>query len=216
MMKKLLTFNILTLAAISIVLCCPDLTKAALHKSGTFNIDGTSTPEFDPIPFTGSSMYVYPFAAPETDLYTGAGSNYNLCTLGLFSGSVDFTDAGEKTGDLGIRIFSATGGIQTFQESVLTLDLGSELFGVYLPEFTLNLNEEMFLWVAQSGATYYATALQEPGRPDMTADFAISLGDANLAMVPEPVTLALFGSGALILLGKRRRPSRVHRLTSQR
>ncbi len=217
-MKKLLTFNILTLAAISIVLCCSGLTKAALPKSGSFDIDGASTPSFDQIPFVGSSMYVYPFVATDLDLYTGQGSTYNLGTLELTGGLVSFTDSVEKSGNLGIRIFSAISGSQIFQESILTLDFGDDIFDVYLPELTFNGNEDMFLWVAQSGATYYATALQGPGldRPDITAGDAMLLGDANLAMVPEPVTLALFGSGALILLGKRRGPSWVHRLMPQR
>jgi hypothetical protein len=207
MMKKLLTFNTLTLAAVSIVICCPGLTKAMLPESGSFDIDGTSTPSFDQIPFSGSSMYVYPFAAPDNDLYTGAGSNYNLGTLELTGGSVTFTDSVEKTGNLGIRISSAVSGDQTFQESILTLDFGDDTFDVYLPELTFSWSEDMFLWVAQSGATYYATESQEPGtgRPDMTASDAMLLGDANLARVPEPVTLALFGSGAMILLSRRRR-----------
>jgi len=215
-MKKLLTFNILTLTAISIVLCCSGLTKADDPKFGTFDIDPTFPPSFDPIPFSGSSMYVFPFAAPNNDLYTQGGSTYNLGTLELTNDVVTFTDSGEKTGDLGIRIVNFAGGVETFHESILTLDLGDDIFDVYLPEFSFDGNEDMFLWVAQSGATYYATALQGPGLPDMTADFAISFGDANLARVPEPVTLALFGSGALILLGKRQGPSRVHRLTPQR
>lgn len=202
-MKKLLTFNTLTLAALSIVLCCPVLTKAAISKSGTFDIDNTSTPTFDSIPFSGSSMYVYPFAAEEGNFYTGAGSLYNLGTLQLTNGSVDFTDSGEKTGDLGIRIFSAVAGVEIFQETILTLDLGDNLFDVFLPEFTIGSNQEMFFWVAQSGATYYATTSPGPGRPNMTAAAAIDEG--NLARVPEPVTLSLFGSGALILLHRRRR-----------
>ncbi len=202
-MKKLLTFNNLTLTAVTIVLCCTVLTKAAISKSGTFNLDGTSDPCFNPIPFTGSSMYVYPFAAPDTDLYTGAGSNYNLGTLQLISGLVSFYDSGERTGDMGIRIYSGTAGNQTFNGTILTLDLGDDFFNVFLPEFTIDSNQEMFFWVAQSGATYYATASQGAGRPDMTANDAIAAD--NLAMVPEPVTLSLFGSGALILLRRRRR-----------
>ncbi len=116
---------------------------------------------------------------------------------------------------MGIRIVSAILGVETFQESILTLDFGDDIFDVYLPELSFSGNEDKFLWVAQSGATYYATASQGPGFPDMTATDAMLLGDANLARVPEPVTLALFGSGALILLGKRRRSSRVHRLMLQ-
>ena len=215
-MEKLLTFNILTLTAISIVLCCFDHAVADISMSGTFDINPTSTPSFDPIPFLGSSMYVFPFAAPETDLYTGLGTTYNLGTLQLFNGSVFFADSSEKTGNLGIRISSAVSGDKIFQESILTLDFGGGIFNVYLPELAFSWSQDMFLWVAQSGATYYATALQGPGLPDMTASFAMSFGDANLARAPEPVTLALFGSGALILLGRRRRPSRVHRLTPQR
>ena len=91
-MKQLLTFNTLTLVALTIVLCCPGLTMAVISKSGTFDIDAASTPIFDPIPFEGSSMYVYPFAAPETDLYTGSGSTYNLGTLQLVNGLVSFSD----------------------------------------------------------------------------------------------------------------------------
>lgn len=205
-MKKLLTFNILTLAAISIVLCFPAFTKAALPESGTFDIDGTSTPIFDQIPFTGLSMYVFPFAAQDDDLPTPAqsGSKYNLGQIQLINNSIIFTDSGEKTGNLGIHILSAVTGEQTFQESVLTLDFGDGLFDVYLPEITFSWSEDMFLWVAQSGATYYATASQGPGFPEMTASEAMLLGDANLARVPEPVTLALFGSSAIILLGRRR------------
>ena len=198
-------FNILTLTAISIVLCCPDLAKAVLPESGSFDIDDTSTPSFDQMPFSGSSMYVYPFVAEDIDIYTGAGSNYNLGTLELTGDSVTFTDSGEKTGNLGIRISSAVSGDQTFQESILTLDFGDDTFDVYLPELTFSWNEDMFLWVAQSGATYYATTSQGPGLPDLTASDAMLPGDTNLARIPEPVTLALFGSSALILLSRRRR-----------
>lgn len=213
-MKKY--FNILTLTAVSIVLCCPDLTKADDPEFGSFDIDEASTPSFDQIPFSGMSMYVYPFAAPDDDLYTQSGSTYNLGELQLINGSVYFTDSDEKSGNLGIRISSFVAGVETFHESILTLDFGDDIFDVYLPELTFDGNENMFLWVAQSGATYYATVSQGPGFPDMTAGFAMLLGDENLARVPEPVTLALFGSGALILLGRRRRPSRVHRLMPQR
>ena len=209
-------FNILTLAAVSIVLYCPDPAKADDPEFGSFDIDDTSTPSFDQIPFSGSSMFVYPFAAPDDDLYTGSSSTYNLGELQLINGSVYFTDSVEKTGNLGIRIFSAVAGVETFQESILTLDFGDDIFDVYLPELTFDGNEDIFLWVAQSGATYYAAASQGPGYPNMTAGFAMSFGDENLARVPEPATLTLFGSAALILLGRRRGPSRVHRLMSQR
>jgi len=196
-------FNILTLTAVSIVLCCPDHAVADIPMSGTFDIE-TSSSSFDTIPFTGQTMYIWPFAAPDDDLYTGSSPTYNLGELILLNGSVLFEDADQKTGDFGIRILSTALDPQTFEESILTLDLGSELFDVYLPELTFNWNENMFLWVAQSGATYYATESQGPGFPDMTAEFAMSFGDENLARVPEPVTLALFGSSALILLGRRR------------
>ena len=210
-MKKYLSFLILLIMTAGI--CCFDHAVADIPKSGTFDIE-TSNSSFNPIPFTGQTMYVWPFAAPDDDLYTGSSSTYNLGELILLNDSVLFSDAGQKTGDFGIRILSTALDPQTFGESILTLDLGGDIFDVYLPELTFELNQNMFLWVAQSGATYYATALQGPGLPDMTATEAIAAG--NLARVPEPVTLAMFGSGLLILLGRRRRPSRVHRLTSQR
>ncbi len=104
-MKKLLTFNILTLAAVSIVLCCPDLTKAALPESGSFDIDATSTPSFDQIPFSGMSMYVYPFAAPDDDLYTGPGSFYNLGTLELINGFECYNLLSDYPWDFKIKCF---------------------------------------------------------------------------------------------------------------
>ena len=123
-------FNILTLAAISIVFCCPDLTKADDPEFGSFDIDATSTPSFDPIPFTGQTMYVWPFAAPDDDLYTGSSSTYDLGELILLNGSVLFNDADQKTGDFGIRILSTALEPQTFGESILTLDLGVDIFDV--------------------------------------------------------------------------------------
>jgi hypothetical protein len=197
-------------------ICCFDHAVADIPKSGTFDIDPTSEPTFDTIPFTGQTMYIWPFAAPDDDLYTGSASIYNLGELILLNGSVIFNDADQKTGNFGIRILSTALGPQTFEESILTLDLGSELFDVHLPEIALNSSEEMFFWVAQSGATYYSTILKGLGPPDMTATLAMSIGEEYLARVPEPVTLVLFGSGALILLGRRRGPSRVHRPAPQR
>ena len=199
--KRLLKINILTLAAISIMVCCPDLAKAALPEFGSFDIDGTSTPSFDQIPSMGMSMYVYPFAAPDDDLYTELGSLYNLGEIQLFNGSVNFTDSGEKSGNLGIRIVNSTAGVETFQESILTLDLGVDIFNVYLPELSFDMSEQIFLWVAQSGATYYATALQGAGLPDITATDAIAAG--NLARAPEPATMLLLGLGAFVLRKKR-------------
>ena len=78
-MKKYLSFLILLIMTAGI--CCFDHAVADIPMSGTFDIDPTSEPTFDPIPFTGQTIYVWPFAAPDDDLYTGSSSTYDLGEL---------------------------------------------------------------------------------------------------------------------------------------
>jgi hypothetical protein len=189
---------------LAITILCGSAAEAVSPESGTFDINGPSGLTFTPIPWVSSTPYLYtylwPFAANENDLYTGSGSNYNLAQAAFSHGSFTVTDYGAETGDLGIRVANQTSSTQTFEASVLTLNfIGSGSFNVYLPEFTFNGNENMFFWVAQSGATYYANSSMGAGFPDMSASVAMSAGNGYLAEVPEPATVLFFGLGGLII-----------------
>ncbi len=176
-----------------------------IPASETFDIviDPPDTPgiSFDPIPCTGSSVYLLPFAS-EDGSYTSPYSNYNLAQGRFSSGSIIVTDINEQEGDLGIRIDNVSGVTQTFEPSVLTLDFVDDGFDVYLPGFTFDNWNSMFFWVAQSGATYYANSSKDVGFPDLSAVHVMAAGDEYLARTPEPATVVLFGLGAL-LLGRR-------------
>jgi hypothetical protein len=206
-MNKYLSFLVLLIIAAGF--CCFDNAVADIPMSGMLDIE-TSDSSFDPTPFTGQTMYVYPFAAPENDLYTGSSSTYDLGALILLNGSVLFEEADQKTGDFGIRILSTANPAldpQTFEESVLTLTLKLDLgesgpFDVYLPQIALNSGESMFLWVAQSGATYYANDSKGPGFPNMTSTLAMS-DEEHIARLPEPATMAFFAAGSMMLIRKR-------------
>jgi hypothetical protein len=172
--------------------------------SGTFDINGPSGLTFTLIPWVSSdpSLYTYlwPFAANENDLYTGSGSNYNLAQVSFSHGSFTVIDYGAKSGDIGIRVANQTSSTQTFEASVLTLNfIDSGSFNVYLPELTFNGGDNIFFWVAQSGATYYANSSMGAGWPDMSASVAMSAGDGYLAEVPEPATVLFFGLGGILL-----------------
>jgi hypothetical protein len=187
---------------LAITALCSSIAQAALVESGTFDIDGSSGLNFTPIPWVSSNpysyVYLWPFAAD--DLYTGPGSQYNLAQVMFSAGSFTVMDYGEKSGNLGIRVGNYTGNTQTFEASILTLDFtGGDSFDVYLPEFTFEKSENIFFWIAESGATYYARSSKGAGWPDMSAAEAMSAGDEYLAMVPEPATLLLLGLGGLII-----------------
>lgn len=181
------------------------IAQGDIAKFGTFDIDGPEGIGFDIIPWSDpGTIYLWPFATSDT--YTWPGSPYNLAQVLLSGGSFTVDDSDEKYGYLGIRIGNYTSDIQTFAACILTLDfIGSGSFDVYLPEFTFNANDNMFFWVAECGATYYANSLKGAGDPDMLADEAIAAGDEYLARIPEPATVLLLGLGGIALLKFNRR-----------
>jgi len=207
-MKKL---TMLIFAAV-IVTVCSNLAWAELDipASGTFDVvrELPETPglSFEPEPWVSPSLsatvYLWPFATD--DLYAGPGSNYNLAQAQFADGSINITDFGVIEGDLGIRVSNYSGDTQTFEPSVLTLDFVDGGVDVYLPEFTFEWGTDMFFWVAQSGATYYANSSKGVGFPDMSAAVTIAAGDEYLARTPEPATAMLFGLGTLLLYKTRR------------
>jgi hypothetical protein len=192
---------------LAITALCGSTAQADSPESGTFDINGSSGLTFAPIPWvspnSSSCIYLWPFAS--NDKYAGSGSNYNLAQVTFSAGSFTVADYGQETGDLGIRVANQTGSTQTFEASILTLNfIGSGSFDVYLPEFTFKANENennIFFWVAQSGATYYANSLKGAGEPNMFATVAMS-GDEYLARVPEPATVLLLGLGGILLRRK--------------
>ncbi|MHC4722484.1 MAG: PEP-CTERM sorting domain-containing protein [Planctomycetota bacterium] len=204
-MKKLVM--ILVIAAMTTA--CGDLAQAELDipASGTFDIiiDPPETPglNFEPEPWVSPSLLanvlLWPFATD--DLYTGAGSDYNLALAQFQNGNINITDSdsGAIEGDLGIRIHNNTGDPRTFEPSVLTLDFVDDSLDVFLPEFTFGGGTDLFFWVAQSGATYYADSSKGVGFPDFSAGHVMDLDDEYLARTPEPATVVLFGLGALVL-----------------
>jgi hypothetical protein len=207
-MRKL----VMILAIAAITAACSDFAQAELDipEKGTFSIviedpcDPCDPPgaSFDEIPYTGSSVYLWPFAS-EDGSYIPPYSNYNLAEVRFSSGFIDPIDPctiSEQEGDLGIRILNNTGDTQTFNPSVLTLDFVDDSFDVYLPGFTFDNHwNSIFFWVAQSGATYYANSSKDVGLPDMLAADAMAAGDDYLARTPEPATVALLGLGAVLL-----------------
>lgn len=207
-MKKL---TMLIFAA-AIITACSNLAWAELDipASGTFDVvrELPETPglSFEPEPWVSPSLsatvYLWPFATD--DLYAGPGSQYNLAQAQFVNGSINITDFGVIEGDLGIRASNNSGATRTFEPSVLTLDFVDGSVDVYLPEFTFGWGTDMFFWVAQSGATYYANSSKDIGFPDISASDAMSAGDEYLARTPEPATAVLFGLGAL-LFGRKRK-----------
>ncbi len=186
---------------------CSCIAQGVIPKSGIFDTDGPSGLSFDSVPWVSSNPYAYTYLWPfaTDDLYTESGSQYNLAQVTFSAGSFTITDYGEKSGDLGVRAGNYTSDAQAFRACVLTLDfIDSDGFDIYLPEFTVETNENIFFWVTEGGATYYANSLKTVGYPDITAAIAMAAGDEYLARVPEPATLLLLGLGGLMLLRKRK------------
>jgi len=196
----------------AIIAVCSNFAWAELDipASETFDIviDPPGTPglSFEPEPWTSpslaASVYLWPFATD--DLYAGPGSNYNLAVAQFQDGSINITDSGAIEGDLGIRVSNNSGDTRTFEPSVLTLDFVGDSLDVYLGEFTFGWGTDMFFWVAQSGATYYANSSKDVGFPDLSATYVMDAGDEYLARTPEPTTAVLFGLGALLLYRRRK------------
>ncbi len=180
---------------------------SAVPKSGTFDIDGGSPAflSFDHEPWVSPSLastaYLWPFASD--DLYSGDGGDYNLAQARFSNGSIIINDFGQKTGDLGIRIFNSSNLSVTFGATVLTLDFTVESFAVHLPEFTFNASENMFFWVSTLGATYYATTSMDTGFPDISAASAMAGDDTYIAETPEPATILLLTLGGIYLRKRR-------------
>ena len=195
--------------AAAIIAVCSNLARAELDipASGTFDIvidpPDTSGVSFDPAPYSGSLVYMWPFASDD-GLYTSPYSKYNLAYVRFMSGSIDTLDYSEQEGDLGIRVDNISGATQTFEPSILTLDFVADSFDVYLPGFTFDNWNSMFFWVAQSGATYYGNSTKDIGFPDITAEEAMAVEGQYLARIPEPATAMLFGLGALLLRRRRK------------
>lgn len=188
---------------LAITALCSSIAQAVISKSWSFDIDNSSGLAFDTIPWVSSNPYLYVYLWPfaTDDLYTGPGSQYNLAQVIFSAGSFTVTDYGEKSGDLGIRLGNYTNNTQTFKACILTLDfINSGSFDVYLPEITVEKGKNIFLWIAESGATYYAHSLKGAGLPDISADEAMSAGDEYLARVPEPTTILMLGLGGLIII----------------
>jgi hypothetical protein len=184
------------------VVLSSSITSGTIPKSGTFDIDGPSGLSFAPIPWVSPSLsqtaYLYPFASD--DLYSGLGSKYNLAAVQFLNGSIYVNDFAQKSGDLGIRIGNYSNSTQTFEATILTLDfIGDNSFDVYLPEFTFEQGDNIFFWVSETGASYYANSSLGPGYPDLSAAASIAAGDLYLARTPEPATLLLLGLGGLTL-----------------
>jgi hypothetical protein len=197
-----------------IVVLSGSIASGTISKSGTFDINGSSGLRFAPIPWVSpgpsQTAYLYPFAA--NNLYDSPGSQYNLAAAQFLNGSIYVTDFAQKSGDLGIRIGNYSGSTQTFETSILTLDfIGCGSFDVYLPEFTFEQGNNIFFWVSETGATYYANSSKGPGYPDLSADAATAAGDQYLARTPEPATLLLFGLGGLMLWKFNRKVRRARR-----
>lgn len=199
-MKKLTMFIMVA----AIIAVCSDFVRAELDipASGTFDIviDPCDTPgvSFDTIPYTGSSVYLWPFASDDGS-YTSPYSDYNLVRVWFSDGTITLANEREQQGDLGIRVDNISGSTQTFDPSVLTLDFVEGSFDVFLPGFTFETLNSIFFWVAESGATYYANFSKDVGFPNMSAADAMAAGNEYLARTPEPATVALLGLGVVLL-----------------
>jgi hypothetical protein len=193
---------------------CNSIAQGDIPKSGTFDIDGPSAVSFDLIPWVSPNPYLYTYMWPfaSDDLYAGSGAQYNLAEIAFSNSSFAVTDDVDKSGYLGIRVGNYTGNNQTFEACILTLDfIGSGSFDIHLPGFTFETNDNIFFWVSQTGATYYANSLKGVGLPDISAAEAMAAGDEYLAMAPEPATILLFGLGSFALLKFNRRAHSTHK-----
>jgi len=136
------------------------------------------------------------------DIVTDPGISFN-------NRLINITDSDIVTGDLAIRVANSSGQTITFEPCTVTLNFAQSTFNLYLPEFTFQSMDNIYFWVSDNGATYYANTAKSPGQyidygPNMSAAAAIAAGDEYLAAaVPEPATLALLGLGGMFLCRKR-------------
>lgn len=204
----------LVMAALGLLSLVVGTAVYAAPKNGTFDINTAGGGiSFAPVPWVspgGSQViYFYPFATSDYLAgYSGNGAGYNLATAQFQSGNINVSDGISRAGDLAIRIGNYTGATQTWAAGKVTLDFTSGSFDVFLPEFTFNAMDNMYFWVADNGATYFANTSKSSGAPNMTAAAAMNAGDTYLAAdaVPEPSSIiALLGGLGSILAFRRRR-----------
>jgi hypothetical protein len=175
-----------------------DITAAAL----LFNPD----PWFSPSQAKTAFITVYA-TDDDTKDYSGASVVYNLATVAFVNGvqNVYVYEKGLVSGDIAIRFGKSTSSNVTFAETIITINFESGPMDVYLPEVTLTGSVEMHFWVASNGSTYYANVTDgegSAGAPNILSQKSID--DGHIALVPEPVTIAMLGLGGLFL---RRRKS---------
>ncbi|MCF7954945.1 MAG: PEP-CTERM sorting domain-containing protein [Phycisphaerae bacterium] len=175
--------------------------------SGNYDIDNISAAAllFDHDPWVSPSMaktaFITVYATNDyVNVYAGASSVCNLSTLIFMNGGQHILDNGAVSGDLAIRFGNSTTDDITFAVSVLTINFASGAMDVFLPEFTLAKSENMHLWVANDGSTYFANVSGNEGSwgiPNISAQQSIA--DGYIAAVPEPATIVILGLGAIFL-----------------
>lgn len=175
--------------------------------SGNYDIDNISAAAllFDQDPWVSPSMSMTAFITVYAtndyiNVYSGSSSVCNLTTLIFINGERHILDKGSVSGYLAVRFGNSTSGDVTFAPSVVTINFTSGAMDVYLPGFTLAKSDNMHLWVASDGSTYFANVSGDQGTsgsPNISAQESITAG--HIAAVPEPATIAILGLGAIFL-----------------